>query len=101
MLLKVNNIEGLCWSFNCDYLYTAPTAVITGQSRSGNRLTITGTGLPTTNISVGLANSVCGSILSASSTQIVCDLTQAPAAGSWDIKLTDPNGLIPVQAGVA
>jgi len=48
VLVKVNGIQGVCPEFNCDYLYTAPTGEITGQTlANGNELTIVGTSLPT------------------------------------------------------
>jgi hypothetical protein len=44
VMVKVNNIEGLCPEFNCDYLYTQATSEITAQSlTNGKEVTIEGT----------------------------------------------------------
>ena len=99
VLIKVNGIEGVCPEFNCDYVYVDTASLITGQSLSGNDLTIDGTNLPTDATSVKLANSECG-VITASTTQITCTLTTSSAAGSWDVKVTDASGLIPVDASV-
>lgn len=100
VLISVNGIEGVCPEFNCDYVYVDTASLITGQSLSGNDLTITGTGLPTSDVSVKIANSVCGTV-TASATQITCTLSEPAAAGSWNVKVTDLSGLIPVDASVA
>ena len=99
VLIKVNGIEGVCPEFNCNYVYVDTASMITGQSLSGNDLIIDGTNLPTDVTSVKLANSECG-VITASTTQITCTLTTSPAAGSWDVKVTDASGLIPVDASV-
>ena len=100
VMVKVNGIDGVCPEFNCDYVYVDTTALITGQTLSGDTLTITGTNLPTSDVAVGLANSQCGTV-TATSGQITCTLTTPAAAGSWDVKVTDASGLIPVDASVA
>lgn len=99
-MIKVNGIEGVCPYFNCDYVYVDTTALITGQSISGNSLTITGTNLPVGATTVALANSVCGTV-TATTTQITCTLTTPAAAGSWNVRVIDENGLIPIDASVA
>ena len=97
--MKVNGIEGVCPDFNCDYVYISTTSLVTSQSLSGTRVTIGGVDLPTGDIQVKLSNSEC-EIVSASATQIECDLTIQPAAGSWSVRVTDDKGLIPVDSSV-
>jgi len=99
--VSVNGIDGVCPQFNCDYTYVSTTAMITGQSISGNTLTITGTNLPTTDIRVRLANSECGTITSSSTTSITCTLSHGAAAGSWYVQLTDASGLAPISTAVS
>ena len=66
--MKVNNIEGLCPNFNCDYVYTAAASEISAQSlTNGVDIAIAGTGLPTTDVRVVLGNTACGTV-SASAT---------------------------------
>jgi len=98
VLIKVNGIDGVCPDFNCDYVYVDTTSIITSQTLSGETLTIVGTNLPTSDVSVALANSVCGTV-TATTTQISCTLTTPSAAGAWDVVVTDLSGLIPVQGG--
>ena len=74
VMIKVNGIEGVCPEFNCDYVYVDTTALITDQTLSGDILTIIGTNLPTSDVSVKLANSECGTV-TATSTEITCSLT--------------------------
>lgn len=62
VLIKVNGIEGVCPTLNCDYVYVDSTGVVTGQSISGDTLTITGTALPTSGVKVAFAHSVCGTV---------------------------------------
>jgi len=101
VLVKVNKLEGLCPNFNCDYIYSAVASEITAQAlTNGKDITITGTGLPTTDIKVILGNTECGTII-ASATEITCSLAILPAAGSWDVELYEPKGLVPVKAATA
>jgi len=58
---------------------------------------ITGVGLPTEDIRVRFANAECTGDIVASETEITCTLNFLPAAGSWDVKLTDYRGLIPID----
>lgn len=67
---------------------------------NGVDLTITGVGLPTDDIRVRFANAECTGGITASDTEITCTLNFLPAAGSWDVKLTDYRGLIPIEETV-
>jgi len=53
-------------------------------------------GLPIENIQVKFANAECEGEITASETEVTCTLNFLPAAGSWDVKLIDFRGLIPV-----
>ena len=63
-------------------------------------LTITGTGLPTKDVSVELGNAKCGTV-TATATEIKCTLAILPAAGDWDVKVFEPKGLVPIKAATA
>lgn len=81
VMVKVKGIEGLCPGFNCDYEYEAATSSITAQALANKKeLTITGTGLPTKDVSVVLGNAKCGTV-TATATEIKCTLATLPAAG--------------------
>ena len=100
VLISVNGIDGVCPEFNCDYAYFEPTGLITGQTLSnGVDLVIVGTNLPTENVAVKFANSECNSI-TVSESEISCSLTMMPAAGSWNVRIYDQSGLIPVDEAV-
>lgn len=101
VLVKVNNLEGLCPNFNCNYVYAVSSSDITAQAlTNGKDITITGTSLPTTDIRVVLGNTECGTI-TASATEITCSLSVLPAAGSWNVEVYELNGLVPIASGVA
>jgi len=101
VLVKIKGIEGLCPGFNCDYLYKAAPSEITAQALANEKeLTITGTSLPTENVRVVLGNAECGTV-TAEATKITCTLKVLPAAGSWDVKVYEPKGLVPIKAGTA
>ena len=99
-MVKVKGLEGLCPDFNCNYEYKAATSEITAQSLTEKALTITGTGLPTTDVTVELGNAKCGTV-TASATEITCTLAVYPAAGSWDVRVYEPKGLVPIKADTA
>ena len=101
VMVTVNGIDGVCPEFNCDYIYIDTDKLIQSQTlTNGVDLTITGVGLPTEDIRVRFANAECTGDIVASETEITCTLNFLPAAGSWDVKLTDYRGLIPIDAAV-
>lgn len=63
-------------------------------------MTIVGTGLPTTDIAVKFANTECATV-TATETEVTCSLKVQPAAGSWNVRLIDYRGLIPINSTVA
>lgn len=100
VLISVNGIDGVCPAFNCGYLYVEPVGEILTQELNGSTLTITGTSLPTTDdVKVRFANSECSSV-TATDTEITCTLGTGAAAGSWNVKVSDANGLTPLHADV-
>lgn len=100
-MVTVNGIDGVCPEFNCDYLYIDTDKLIQSQTlTNGVDLTITGVGLPTEDIRVRFANAECTDGITATETEITCTLNFLPAAGSWDVKLTDYRGLIPIDSAV-
>jgi hypothetical protein len=92
--ISVNGIDGVCPEFNCNYIYVEAYGEVTGQSLTDGVLTIDGTTLPVDNVKVQIANSECGTV-TATDTQITCTLNAGAAAGSWDVKIIDANGLTP------
>ena len=100
VMISVNGVVGVCPDFNCDYLYIDTDSEIQTQTlENGLDLTITGVGLPTTDIQVKFANAECTDAITATDTEITCTLNFLPAAGSWDVKLIDYRGYIPIADG--
>lgn len=89
--VSVNGLSGLCTGLNCGYAYVAQTAEITGQALSALDVVISGTNLPTTDISVVLGGASCGEI-TGDDTRLTCTLDNAPMAGSHNVILTDSSG---------
>ena len=101
VMISVNGVVGVCPEFNCDYLYIDTDSEIQTQTlTNGVDLTITGVGLPTEDIQVKFANAECTGTITVSDTEITCSLNFLPAAGSWDVKLIDYRGYIPIADGV-
>lgn len=100
VMISVNGVVGVCPEFNCDYLYIDTASEIQTQTlTNGVDLTITGVGLPTEDIQVKFANAECTGTITVSDTEITCSLNFLPAAGSWDVKLIDYRGYIPIADG--
>ena len=100
--VSVNGIDAVCPEFNCDYTYIDTDKIITAQSlTNGVDIQIIGTGLPTSEIAIEFANVYClYDTIVATETQIDCTLNAMPAAGSWDVKLIDYRGLIPLDSAI-
>ena len=100
VLVNVNGIPAACANNNCDYLYVDTTALITGQSLSGDTLTITGTNLPTDLMDVRLGDVGCGPT-TGTATSITCTLTTGAAGGIYaGVEVLSADGLVPVDAAV-
>ena len=112
VLVTIDDLPVVCPDLNCDYRYVATPAVITGQSVVGRRVTIDGTGLPTSSIpggsrraledraspfSVMFGGATCGddTFAATGDTQITCDLDFDPEAGTHNVEVRDENGLVP------
>jgi hypothetical protein len=61
VIVDVDGLPALCVNLNCDYAYVAATAEITGTTYDAatKLLTITGTALPTTGVSVHFGGVTC------------------------------------------
>lgn len=99
-MVNVEGISAACANLNCDYLYVDSTALITGQSLSGNILTITGTNLPTDLMDVRVGRVGCGPT-TGTATSITCTLTKGAAAGTYSVEVVTVEGIVPVDTGVA
>lgn len=99
VLITVNGIDAVCPGFDCDFVYVEAVGEITSQSLVDGAVTIQGTNLPVDDISITLSNSACEDIV-ATETEITCTLNVGAAAGEWDVKLVDVNGLTPVESAV-
>ena len=66
VLVSVNSIDAVCPAMNCDYVYIDVVGEISSQTLSGNSLTIVGTDLPTSDVTVKFATSTCTSITATS-----------------------------------
>ena len=93
---SVNGLEVLCPALNCDYAYVAAVGSVTGQSLSGNVITVTGTGLPTTDFDIIFGEQSCDTTtITATATTASCTLLGFPAAGSWSATVRSASGDIP------
>lgn len=106
VLVDVDGLPALCPNLNCDYAYVAASAKISATTYDAGTklLTITGTSLPTINVSVHFGGSTCldNTPSSAfSTTSITCTLKNAPRAGDHKAEVRDPKGLIPIDSAVA
>ena len=93
--IVIDEIQAACANVNCDYKYVTGTAEVTSQSFSTSDLLITigGTSLPTTDISVVFGGAPCGTVTS-DGTSATCTLQWAPYGGDHDVELYDANGLV-------
>ena len=55
--------------------------------------------MPTENVKIRFANADCIDII-ATDSEITCNLSVGPAAGTWDVQLTDSSGLILKETSV-
>jgi hypothetical protein len=97
VLVNVDGISAACANLDCDYLYVDTTAQVTGQSLSGNTLTITGTDLPTDLLDVKLGDVGCGPT-TGTSTSITCNLLKGAAAGTYPkVEVISVDGVVPLS----
>ena len=78
----------------------AGTGEITGQSLSDLDITITGTDLPTTSLSVIFGGAPCSTV-SGDDSSLTCTLEYAPFGGDHDVELYDEFGLVLLADGLA
>jgi hypothetical protein len=84
---------------NCGYKYVADAGTISGQSVAGNKLSVTGLKLDTvaTPITASVGGVKCSVAPVVTATTLKCDLTSAPPAGSWNVKVNNIHGDVPVS----
>jgi len=104
VLVTVKDLPAICAGINCDYAYTEPTSEITAVTLNTgtSEITIEGTGLPTTDITIHLSTVECPLNVDTDTITdvlITCTFTDPLVAGSWFVELRDLNGLIPLADG--
>lgn len=104
VVVNIDGLPALCVNLNCDYAYVASTSSITQQAYDSATkvLTVTGTALPTTGVTVIFGGVTCANSPAPTytETQIQCTLANAPRAGSIKVEVRTSQGLIPVASGV-
>lgn len=98
VLMTINGLEALCASADCDYEYVAPTSEVTAFTVSGQDVTITGTSLPTSDMTVHFGGATCGTVSEDGAGGLTCTLGHLPRGGDHLIELRDMNGLVPISA---
>ena len=89
-----NGVEGLCMIGGCDFAYIADdTAVVTSWTKTGDSITIAGTGLPVSGMTISFGPRNC-IVSSASTTQITCSLDAPALAGTHSVEIVKPFGHI-------
>lgn len=73
VMAKIDGLEALCTNVNCDYAYIDSPAVIYTQTYNPTTLvlSITGTALPTSGLSVSFGGATCGALASTSSPTLI------------------------------
>lgn len=95
--MEINGLEALCANANCDYEYVVPSSDITSFTVSGTDVSITGTSLPTSDLTVEFGGATCGTV-SSDGTTATCTLSHEPRGGDHLIEMRDVNGLVPISA---
>lgn len=99
VLLTIDDLPAACANVDCDYEYVTSTSEVTSQSLSSLDLTIGGTNLPTSDVTVYFGGAPCSSINSDGSS-ITCTLDWAPYGGDHLVEVYDSLGLVSVDGGV-
>lgn len=104
-MVNIDGLTAICPNLNCDYAYVAASASVTSQSYDNitKILTVSGTTLPTTGLTVIFGGASCSSTPTPifTSTQIKCTLANAPTAGSFSVQISNSNGILPLAGNVA
>jgi hypothetical protein len=93
VLVTIDEIQAACANADCDYEYVDTTPEVTSQDVNGLDVTIGGTDLPTTDISLIFGGAPCGAI-TGDSTSLSCTLDHLPYGGDHSVELYDSNGLV-------
>ena len=84
---------------DCDYTYVASSSEVTSQSLSSLDLSIGGTDLPTSDVTVYFGGAPCSSI-SSDGSSMTCTLDWAPYGGDHLVEVYDSNGMVSVSGSV-
>jgi hypothetical protein len=85
---------------HCDFTYSEPTSEATSLAFTGDRATIQGDALPTSDFTVRIARTDCTVDTGLSSkTTIVCDLVTPMVHGTWTPEIRDAMGLSKLATG--
>ena len=102
VVVEVDDMPTICSGLECSYNYYVGLGKITGFSRDGLALTITGEFLinQPTRIEMGYID--CSNIvLAMTMDSITCDLANEIPAGSWYPKVFDSEGQVKIDESVA
>jgi hypothetical protein len=101
VLVTVDDLPAVCKGLACGYAYTDPQSEVTAVSLSGMEVSLTGTGLPTTDITVTIASEPCTVDMSTNTdTSITCTIANQLMAGKWSPRIIGPSGKVPVSASL-
>jgi len=97
--VKIDDMEALCTTLNCGYVYEAPAGTVDEMTVTGTSVTITGTTMPTDLASITIGNTDCAISGANDATTIACTLASPLYGGSWSPHVKDAKGLVPLVAG--
>ena len=95
----VDGLPALCAGGNCDFSYEQRQPLITSYTLSGTSLSISGSNLPTTGLTVEMGYVPCALDGSESDSAIACTLNDTVPAGTWKPQVKDQYGLVKVDSG--
>ena len=96
----IDGMPALCTGTNCDFEYEYRSASISSYTLLGTSLSIVGTNLPLTPVSIEMGYVNCVISTNDAST-IECDLEYPVPGGEWLPQVKDQYGLVRVDSGVA
>jgi hypothetical protein len=99
--VTVDNMEALCTTLNCGYVYETPAGTVDSMVVNGLTATITGTAMPTDLTSITVGNTVCAFNSPNDATTFTCDLATPLYGGSWSPHVKDAKGEVPLAVGFA
>jgi len=97
ILVTIDDLEAVCANVDCNYEYVVASSEITAFTVTDLDVTITGTDLPESDLTVEFGGATCGTV-SGDASGKTCTLEHLPYGGDHLIELTDASGLVPVSA---